>query len=109
MGNLSLDPNEAPSLPGLADHYLCLTPAETVAYLGEPASRSLPGRPVGVAEYGADPKSPVLESLIARLTIAEQHHSLGIGNPKLQRSRPCPILARNSVLQDLKDGFPGSD
>ena len=97
MGNLSLDSNEATPLPSLANHYLCLTPADpkspvlTVAYVGEPASGSSPGGPVGAAEYGADPKSPVSESLIARLTISEQHYSLGVGK------------TRNSVLQDLFD------
>jgi len=56
MGNLSFNPDEAPSLLGFADHYLRLAPADpkspvlTVAYLGEPAPRSLPGRPVGSAE-----------------------------------------------------------
>ena len=61
----------------------------TVAYVGEPAPRSFPGRPVGEAEYGADPK---------------QKRTL-----RVQRSRPCPLLARNGVLQHLKDGFAGSD
>ena len=89
MGNLSFNPDEAPSLLGLADHYLRLAPAETVAYLGEPTSRSLPGRPIGSAEQGADPKSPVLESLIAQFTISEQHYPLGVAK------------TRNSVPQDL--------
>ena len=85
MGNLSLDSNEATPLPSLANHYLCLTPAETVAYVGEPASGPSPGGPVGAAEYGAK------ESLIARLTISEQHYSLGVGK------------TRNGVLQHLFD------
>ena len=85
MGNPSLNSDEAPTLLGLAHHYLCLTPAETVAYLGEPASRSLPGRPVGSAEYGAK------QLLIAWLTISEQDYPLGVAK------------ARNSVLQDLFD------
>ena len=101
MGNLSLDSNEATPLPGLADHYLCLTPADpkspvlAVTKVGEPTPRSVPGGTVGATEHAADPKSPVSESLIARLTIAEQNHSLGVGDPK------SPILARNGVLQDL--------
>ena len=72
MGNLRLDSNKAPTLPGLAHRYLCLTPV--------------------------DPKSPILRLLIAWLTISEQDYPLGVANPK------SPILARNSVLQDLKDG-----
>ncbi len=35
--------------------------------------------------------------LIARFAISEQHYSLGVGK------------TRNSLLQDLKDGFAGSD
>ena len=72
MGNLSLDPDEALTPLGLAHHYLCLTPAETVAYVGEPTPRSVPGGTVGATKHAAK------ESLIARLTIAEQDHSLGV-------------------------------
>ena len=84
MGNLSLDPNKAPTLPGLAHRYLGLTPAKAVTKVGEPAPGPFPGRPVGVAEYRTDPKlqrsrpCPILQLLIARLTIAEQHCPLGV-------------------------------
>ena len=85
MGNLSFNPDEAPSLLGFADHYLRLAPAEVVTHLGEPASRSLPGRPVGATECAAK------QLLIAWLTISEQDYPLGVAK------------ARNSVLQDLFD------
>ena len=50
-----------------------------------------------MAEYRTDPKSPTLQLLIARLTISEQHYSLGVAKTS------------NGVLQHLKDGFAGSD
>ena len=89
MGNLSFNSDEAPPLLGLAHHYLCLTPVETVTKVGKPATGSFPGGTVGATEYGADPKSPIFWLLIARLTIAEQDHSLRVGK------------TRNGVLQDL--------
>ena len=46
---------------------------------------------------------PIFLLLIARLTISEQHYPPGVGDPE------SPILARSSVLQNLKDGFAGSD
>ena len=107
MGKVSLDLDQASSLPGLAHHYLGLTPADpkspvlVVTHVREPTPRSVPGGSERPTECAADPKRkqalraqrsrpcPILRLLIARLTIAEQDHSLRVGK------------TRNGVLQDL--------